>query len=77
LLDQILANTKKMEASIIKEMGTQDLRETLRENELTLTKKKISHKVAELENPIEIRKIRRTVARIQTELRKRQLEESK
>ncbi len=66
-----------MEASIIKEMGTQDLRESLRENELTLTKKKISHKVAELENPIEIRKIRRTVARIQTELRKRQLEESK
>jgi large subunit ribosomal protein L29 len=62
-----------MDASVIKEMDIQDLLEALQTNELNLTKKKISHKVATLENPIELRKIRRTVARIKTELRRREL----
>jgi large subunit ribosomal protein L29 len=66
-----------MKASVIKEMDIQDIAEAIKENEMSLTKKKISHKVAELENPIEIRNIRRTVARLKTELRKRELETSK
>ncbi|MFT5600371.1 MAG: large subunit ribosomal protein L29 [Flavobacteriales bacterium] len=66
-----------MKASVIKEMDIQDIAEAIKENEMTLTKKKISHKVAELENPIEIRNVRRTVARLKTELRKRELETSK
>ena len=66
-----------MEASVIREMDIQDIKEAISENELSLTKKKISHKVAELENPIEIRKIRRTIARMKTELRRREVEASK
>jgi len=65
-----------MEASVIREMDIQDLVEELKTNELNLTKKKISHKVASLENPIELRKIRRTVARIRTEIRRRELEKA-
>jgi large subunit ribosomal protein L29 len=65
-----------MEASVIREMDIQDLVEALKTNELNLTKKKISHKVASLENPIELRKIRRTVARIRTEIRRRELEKA-
>ena len=65
-----------MEASVIREMDIQDLVEALKTNELNLTKKKISHKVASLENPIELRKIRRTVARIRTEIRRTELEKA-
>jgi|APLow6443716910_1056828.scaffolds.fasta_scaffold1216020_2 large subunit ribosomal protein L29 len=65
-----------MEASVIREMDIQDLVEALKTNETNLTRKKIGHKVASLENPIELRKIRRTVARIRTELRRRELEKA-
>ena len=65
-----------MKASIIRELELQDLIEAIRENEQELTKKKVSHKIAEIPNPIEIRKIRRTVARMKTELRRRELEKA-
>jgi large subunit ribosomal protein L29 len=65
-----------MKASIIREMDLQDLTEKIRENELELTKKKVGHKIAEIENPILIRQIRRTVARMKTELRRRELEKA-
>lgn len=65
-----------MEASVIREMVIQDLIEALQTNELKLTKKKIEHKVANLESPIELRKLRRTVARIRTEIRRRELEKA-
>jgi len=65
-----------MKASIIRELELQDLIDAIRENEQELTKKKVSHKIAEIPNPIEIRKIRRTVARMKTELRRRELEKA-
>lgn len=65
-----------MKASIIREMDLQDLTEKIRENEMELTKKKVGHKIAEIENPILIRQIRRTVARMKTEIRRRELEKA-
>jgi large subunit ribosomal protein L29 len=65
-----------MKASIIRELELQDLIDAIRENEQELTKKKVSHKIAEIPNPIEIRKIRRSVARMKTELRRRELEKA-
>jgi len=38
---------------------------------------KMNHAISPLENPLEIRNTRRTIARLKTELRRRQLEESK
>ena len=65
-----------MKASIIREMDLQNLTDKIRENEMELTKKKVGHKIAEIENPILIRKIRRTVARMKTEVRRRELEKA-
>ena len=58
-----------MKASEIKELTKEELIENLGDTKLSLNKLKINHKIAELENPIEVRAVRRTIARIQTELR--------
>ncbi|MAJ05708.1 MAG: 50S ribosomal protein L29 [Crocinitomicaceae bacterium] len=42
--------------------------------ESELNKLKMNHKTAELENPLEIRFVRRNVARINTEIKKRELQ---
>ena len=66
-----------MKASEIKELTKEELIENLGDNTESLHKLKINHKVAELENPIEVRAVRRTIARIKTELRSRELQANK
>ncbi|MCX7954971.1 MAG: 50S ribosomal protein L29 [Bacteroidales bacterium] len=61
---------KKLE---IKEYTTKELREKLKEEKLKLTKLRINHAVSPLENPMLIRNTRKNIARILTELRKREL----
>ena len=41
-----------------------------------LNKIKMNHRTAELENPLEIRSVRRNVARIRTEIKMRELQQS-
>ena len=55
-------------------LSTEELQEMLVNTENELTKRKMSHKTAELENPLEIRFVRRNVARINTEIKKRELQ---
>ena len=50
-----------------------ELEELLLDNSSNLSKLKMNHKTAELENPIELRDIRRNIARINTELRAREI----
>lgn len=57
-----------MKATELKELSIADLQELLVENKEKLSKLKINHKIAELENPIQIKDCRRTIARIKTEL---------
>lgn len=66
-----------MKASEIKELTKEELIENLGDNTESLNKLKINHKVAESENPIHIRKVRRTIAKIKTELRSRELQANK
>lgn len=66
-----------MKGSEIKELTKEELIENLGDTKLSLNKLKINHKIAELENPIEVRAVRRTIARIQTELRSRELQANK
>ena len=66
-----------MKASEIKELTKEELIENLGDTKLSLNKLKINHKIAELENPIEVRAVRRTIARIKTELRSRELQANK
>jgi large subunit ribosomal protein L29 len=64
-----------MKQSVILELSNDDLIERLEEEQKQLTKLKLNHAVSPLENPNKIKDYRRTVARIKTELRKRNLEE--
>ncbi len=60
----------------ITELSTPELIENLDEKAILLDKLNLTHSVSEDENPIRIRYARRTVARIKTELRKRELAEA-
>lgn len=66
-----------MKQNVINEMSTGELHERLDEEKKQLRKLKMNHAVSPLENPMKIKDYRRTVARIKTELRKRELEETK
>ncbi len=66
-----------MKQNVINEMSTGELHERLDEERKQLRKLKMNHAVSPLENPMKIKDYRRTVARIFTELRKRELEETK
>jgi large subunit ribosomal protein L29 len=64
----------KMKNNVIKELSTSELQERLAVDKLQLNKMKINHAVTPLENPNKIKEARRDVARIKTELRKRELD---
>ncbi len=66
-----------MKQEVIRELSTQDLNERLVEERNQLAKLSINHAVSPIENPQKIKAQRRTVARILTEMRKRQLESAK
>ncbi|MDP4284706.1 MAG: 50S ribosomal protein L29 [Bacteroidota bacterium] len=57
----------------LKEMSEQDLKSRIEEDELRLKKLKFAHTVSPLENPMNIRDVRKDLARTKTELRKKQL----
>ena len=54
----------------------EELTEMLDNTQVNLNKMKMNHRTAELENPLEIRSVRRNVARILTEIKKRELQQS-
>ncbi len=64
-----------MKQEVVKEMSTADLRDRLVEEKKHLTKLKLNHAVSPLENPQVIVESKKTIARMLTELRKRELEE--
>lgn len=66
-----------MKNAVIKEMSTSELLERLTEEKKQLTKLKINHAVTPLENPMKIQEYKTTIARIKTELRKREIESNK
>lgn len=65
-----MAKVKKQDN---RELSTQDLINRIQEDELQFKKKKFAHAVSPLENPLELRWMRREIARMKTELNKRQL----
>jgi large subunit ribosomal protein L29 len=64
-----------MEQEVIRELSTAELKERLEDESKQLVKLRLNHAVSPLENPNKIKAYRKTVARIKTELRKRELEE--
>ncbi len=63
-----------MKQSEIKELSVSELHEKLGEFRKSYADLKMAHAISPLENPIQVRSARRTIARIATELTKRELQ---
>ena len=63
-----------MKQSEIKELSVAELQEKLKELKKNHSDLKVAHAISPLDNPIQLRSVRRTVARIATELTKRELQ---
>lgn len=66
-----------MKQEEIREMSTVDLKERLEETRMQYIKMKMNHAVSPLENPSKLTATRKTIARMMTELTKRQNAEQK
>ena len=61
-----------MKQTEIKAMSTEELKEKMTDIKKQYADLKMAHTVTPLENPLQLRKTRRTVARLATELNKRE-----
>jgi large subunit ribosomal protein L29 len=62
-----------MKQSEIKELSTAELQEKLSDSKKSYADLKMTHAISPLENPIQLRSLRRAVARLATELTKRDI----
>jgi large subunit ribosomal protein L29 len=63
-----------MKQSEIKKLSTSELQEKLTETKKSYTDLKMAHTISPLDNPIQLRVARRTVARVATELTNREVQ---
>jgi len=66
-----------MEQKVIIELTTAEILERMEEEKRQLTKLKLNHAVSPLENPNKIKAYRKTIARLETELRRRAIADQK
>jgi len=66
-----------MKQEVISELGTADIVDRLIEEKKHLTKLRMNNAVSPLDNPHQLTENKKTIARLKTELRKRQIEEEK
>ena len=57
----------------VKELNVSDLKAKISEDQLRLKKLEFAHAISPLENPMNIRGLRRDIARLQTELKKKEM----
>jgi large subunit ribosomal protein L29 len=62
-----------MKQSEIKDLSAPQLQETLSQTKKTYADLKMAHAISPIANPLQIRSVRKTVARLATELTKREL----
>ncbi|MBR3675076.1 MAG: 50S ribosomal protein L29 [Prevotella sp.] len=62
-----------MKINEVRELSTQDLVERLEGAMSNLQQLKMNHAITPLENPMQIRMVRKDIARMKTELRQREL----
>lgn len=63
-----------MKQSEIKDLSAAELQEKLNQTKKAYADLKMAHAISPIENPLQIRIVRRTVARLATELTKRELQ---
>ena len=66
-----------MKQKVILEMTNEELRERLEEERKQLIKMKLAHAVSPLDNPHKMKEYKSTVARLLTELKRREIEAGK
>ena len=64
-----------MKQEVVKELRKADIKDRLEEEKKHLVRLRLNHAVSPLENPHQIKDNKKTIARLETELRKRILEE--
>lgn len=67
----------KLKKEDLNQLSNEDLNQRLHDDSERLTKLRFNHAVNPLDNPIQLRYIRREIARIKTEIRKRELASAK
>ncbi|MEE4198953.1 MAG: 50S ribosomal protein L29 [Bacteroidales bacterium] len=65
-----------MKNSEIRELTTKEIEERIDTEKTMLTRLKLNHAVSPLDNPLKIKQTRKNIARLMTELRKREIKES-
>lgn len=65
-----------MKNSEIRELTTKELEERIDTENTHLIRLKLNHAVSPLDNPLKIKEARKNIARMKTELRKRELNEN-
>ena len=60
-----------MKQDIVKDLTTDEVRDKIKEERSTYLKMKLSHAVSPMENPMKMRNSRKVIARLETELKKR------
>ncbi len=68
-----MANKKVEFNKGLKDMNVTDLQARIQEDQLRLKKLEFAHAISPLENPMNIRGLRRDIARLKTELKKKEL----
>lgn len=66
-----------MKASEINELSVKEIEERIDNEKNFLIKQKLNHAISPLDNPLKIRETKKTIARLETILRKKTLEENK
>ena len=66
-----------MKPTEIRELSTREIEERIDNEKSMLSRLKLGHNISPLDNPIKIKETRKDIARLRTELRKRQLNEKK
>ena len=66
-----------MKQAVVSGLSTKELYERLEEEVKQLTKLKLHHAVSSIENPNRIKEYRKTIARLKTEIRAREIAEVK
>ncbi|ASK31651.1 50S ribosomal protein L29 [Chryseobacterium sp. T16E-39] len=61
-----------MKKAEIKNLSAEDIQAKLTEAKAEFNKMKLAHKISPLENPIQIKDLRKTIARLNTELTTKQ-----
>lgn len=62
-----------MKAKEVKELTTAELKERLDAQKAELSQMKLQHSISPLDNPLQLREVRKTIARLATEIRQREL----